>query len=572
MRTTFLALNLLVLIALFGGACAPAGPSTRPGVDANTSQPGTPQKVLQIINRGEPPSLAAKPLAQGIGAISAAPARFFNAMLDVTDVREIGHPQLAEALPQLNTDTWRLNPDGTMQTRYRLKPNLTWHDGTPLHAEDFAFAHRVYKTPELGVATTPPIAQMEEVLAPDARTVVINWNRPFVDAGQLGPDFQALPRHILEENYRRTDGGAFVNHPFWTTAYVGLGPYRVDRWEPGAFLAATAFDNYVLGRPRIDQISIRFINDAQTAMANVLAGEIHYVMALNFSTDQAVTLEQEFAKSGAGRVLYSATQRRLGFFQMRPEYQSPSALSNVNIRYAVAHGLDHKSRVDVVDAGKGAVAHAFTHFGVPWYAAVDRVVLKHDFDPRAAEALMTQNGWAKGQDGLFVNAAGERFTMEVEASAGGKNEQEATLYAASLRQTGFDAIQKTTPVAAATDSEYRSTRPGLSLRGAGSEFQIYIDSGIPGPENRWRGNNRAGWSNAEYNRLFAQLERTFPENERVALTAQIERIISVDRALTMNTWESEVWSVASDLLGIEPMGSPDAGGPETGVHLWQWRT
>ena len=570
MRRTLLPLNLLLFVALFG-ACAPAGPSAPSAAVVDAPPVAAPQKVLQIINRGEPPSLAAKPLAQGIGALSAAPARFFNATLDVTDVREITHPQLAEAVPQLNTDTWRLNADGTMQTRYQLKPNLTWHDGTPLHAEDFVFAHRVYKTPDLGTATTTPIAQMEEVLAPDARTVVINWNRPLVEAGELGPDFQALPRHILEEDFQRLDAVAFVNHPFWSTAYLGLGPYRLDRWEPGTFLAATAFDSYVLGRPKIDQIRIRFINDAQTAMANVLSGEIHYVMALNFSTDQAVTLEQEFAKSGAGRVLYSATQRRLGFFQMRPEYQSPSALSNVNIRYAVAHALDHRSRVEVVDAGKGAVAYAFTHFGVPWYAEIDRAVLKHDYDPRAAETLMAQNGWTKGSDGVFANAAGEKFTIEVEASAGGKNEQEAAVYAASLRQTGFDAVQKTTPVASASDGEYRSTRPGLSLRGAGSEFQLYIDSGIPSPENRWRGNNRAGWSNAEYNRAFAQLERTFPMSERVALTAQLERIISVDRALTMNTWESEVWSVASDLLGVEPMASPDAGGPETGVHLWHWK-
>jgi peptide/nickel transport system substrate-binding protein len=528
--------------------------------------------VLQIINRGEPPSLAAKPLAQGIGALAAAPARFFNAMLDITDVREVTHPQLAEALPQLNTDTWRINPDGTMQTRYRLKPNLTWQDGTPLYAEDFAFAFRVYKTPDLGTATTTPIAQMEEVLAPDTRTVIINWSRPFVEAGELGPDFQALPRHILEEDFGRLDPGAFTNLPFWSTAYLGLGPYRLDRWEPGAFLSASAFDNYVLGRPRIHEINIRFINDPQTAMANVLAREAHYVMALVFSTDQALTLEREFASSSAGRVQYSATQRRLGFFQMRPQYQSPRALSNPNVRYAVAHGLDHQSRVDVVDAGKGTIAHALTHFGVPWYAEIDRVVLKHEYDPRAAEALMVQHGWAKGPDGLFANAAGEKFTIEVEASAGGKNEQEAALYVAGMRQTGFDAIQKTTPVAAASDGEYRSTRPGLSLRGAGSEFQLYIDAAIPGPENRWRGNNRAGWSNAEYNRLFAQLERTFPMNERVALIAQLERIISVDRALTMNTWESEVWTVASDLLGVEPMGSPDAGGPETGVHLWHWKS
>jgi ABC-type transport system substrate-binding protein len=562
-------LSLLLFVVWLGAACAPAGPASRSGGEPGAPSPSPPQKVLQIINRGEPPGLASQPLAHGAGALAAAPARFFNATLDVTDVREIAHSQLAEALPQFDTDTWRLNPDGTMQTRYRLRANLTWHDGTPLHAEDFVFAYRVYKTPDLGTAGTTPFGQMAGVLAPDARTVVINWNRPYVAAGLLGPDFQALPRHILEEDYQRLEAVAFTNHPFWSTAYVGLGPYRLDRWEPGAWLAASAFDNYVLGRPKINEIRIRFINDAQTVMANVLAGEIHYVTSLNFSTEQAVVLEQEFARSGAGRVLSSATQRRLGLFQMRPEYQSPSALSNVNVRYAVAHGLDHQARVDVVDAGKGAVAHALTHFGVPGYAEIDRVVLKHDYDPRTAEALMAQQGWTRGTDGVFANAAGEKFTIELESSSGSKNEQEAAVYVASLRQTGFDAIQKVTPVAAARDGEYRATRPGLSLRGGSAE--LFIDAGIPSPANRWQGNNRGGWANAEYNRRFAQLEQTFIDAERIALTAELERLISVDRALTMNTWEADVWTVASDLLGVEPMGSPDAGGPETGAHLWHWK-
>ena len=40
----------------------------------------------------------------------------------------------AESLPQLNTDTWRVGSDGRMETTYRLRPNLTWHDGAPLTA------------------------------------------------------------------------------------------------------------------------------------------------------------------------------------------------------------------------------------------------------------------------------------------------------------------------------------------------------------------------------------------------------------------------------------------------------
>ena len=62
------------------------------------------------------------------------PYRALNAGLAINDERELPHPYLAEALPELNSDTWRVFPDGRMETAYRLRPNLTWHDGRPLTA------------------------------------------------------------------------------------------------------------------------------------------------------------------------------------------------------------------------------------------------------------------------------------------------------------------------------------------------------------------------------------------------------------------------------------------------------
>src|SRR5206468_1881467 len=76
--------------------------------------------------------------------------RAFNASLALVDGTGAAKPYLADALPQLNTDTWKVTPDGKMETMYRLKANLTWHDGTPLTADDFVFANQMYVTPGLG--------------------------------------------------------------------------------------------------------------------------------------------------------------------------------------------------------------------------------------------------------------------------------------------------------------------------------------------------------------------------------------------------------------------------------------
>ena len=162
----------LLAAAVALSACAPATSVApdRPG-GAGGPEARSP-RTLTVAVRVEPVSLASKPL-QDSGQSVRFTTRSFNAELDIVDGRDAPRPYLAEALPQLDTDTWRILPGGRMETTHRLKANLTWHDGAPLSAEDFAFALRVYGAPELGQSASRPQNLMEEVLAPDPRTVVI---------------------------------------------------------------------------------------------------------------------------------------------------------------------------------------------------------------------------------------------------------------------------------------------------------------------------------------------------------------------------------------------------------------
>ena len=98
--------------------------------------------------------------------------RLFNAALSLIDGQGTPRPYLAEALPQLNSDSWRVFPDGRMETTYRLRENLTWQDGTPLTAENFVFAYRVYKDPALAIFIANPQDEIDAVTAPDPRTIV----------------------------------------------------------------------------------------------------------------------------------------------------------------------------------------------------------------------------------------------------------------------------------------------------------------------------------------------------------------------------------------------------------------
>ncbi|MBM2812289.1 MAG: hypothetical protein HW416_3048, partial [Chloroflexi bacterium] len=153
----------------------------------------------------------------------------FSSFLTQLDAAGVSHPLLAQEIPTQENGGWVVNPDGTMITTYRLRPQAKWHDGTPLTAQDFVFAYEVFTDKELPVLRPSPEPLMERVDALDDHTVVIRWTQPYVNANRLGLEqLPPMPRHVLGAKYR-TNKATFVTGPEWTTAYISTGPFRVDR-------------------------------------------------------------------------------------------------------------------------------------------------------------------------------------------------------------------------------------------------------------------------------------------------------------------------------------------------------
>lgn len=460
----------LVLLA----ACAPT-PSARPAGQGDSAgqQASRIGRTLVMAGRSETPSVSSRPL-RVFGLTSTTVSRLFNAGFALRDGRDGSFiPYLAESLPQLNTETWKVLPDARMETTYRLKPGLTWHDGAPLTADDWAFAYEVYSNPDIGQSSSPPIGMMEAVVAPDPRTVVIRWRLAYADAGNLdqgsaGPTnalgFPPLPRHLLEAQLHRGDVDAFINLPFWNTEYVGAGPYQMDKWEPGSYFEGVAFDKHVLGRPKIDRVRMMFVPDFNTTLANMLAGEAHITVDDSIRFQQALVLRREWEPRQAGNVLVYPALWRSTYFQHRPELARPVPFNDVRLRKAMAHSNDKNALNDALFEGEGILTESPIAPNSPLFAEVDRTVTKYPYDVRRAEQLMGEAGWARGGDGVWTHPTIGRFTTEMTVLQSPQNENEMHIMAASFRQTGFDVSEKVWSAAQAADSELRATHPGIATR------------------------------------------------------------------------------------------------------------
>lgn len=548
--------------------CSAGSPSAG-GETASTSS--RPQRTLVMALRSQPPSVASLPLRPA-GLSVASAVRLFNAGLDYVDDRAQTHPYLAEELPKLNTDSWRVFPDGRMETTYRLKPNLVWHDGAPLSADDFVFARRVYGTPELGTSGSRPLSLTTDVLAPDPRTVVIRWRQPYPDADSLKAGFQALPRHILEQPYGQNDPDAFASHPFWSGEYVGLGPYRMEHWDPGSSIDGVAFDSHVLGRPKIDRVRVVFMGDPNTVVAALLAGALGAAVDNSLNYDQAAVVEREWAgRGGGGVVLYVPSQFRGTEVQFRPEYANPPEVLDVRVRRAMLHAMDRQVLNDTLIGGKGVLADGPISPTEPYYPLIESRIRKYPYDVRQTEQLLTEAGLTRGADGFFNRANGERFRPELWAITGGNNDLEIQIQVDGFRNAGIEVIPKMLPFAVFPDTKTRSTFPAFS--NSSSQTFVMLRSAPPGPQNQFLGGGgRMGWANAEFDRLLDLSLSTLERPEWIKLQGEMGRVVSEDLPLLPIYFNVRVTAYVAELQGPLLGTTPTSGSDSWNIYQWEWKS
>lgn len=488
LRTSLAALAAVLLLA----GCAPAGGS---GTSSGPAAQSRPQRILTVIDRTEPPALTG--IAVG-GTAGSSAASFFSAGLTYQDANGINQPYVAESLPRLNTDSWRLLPDGQMETIHVLKPNLTWHDGTPLDAEDFVFGWRVTMSPGQSLFAPSILDRaVGEVVAVDPRTVMLRWPKPYADPEN---GVRALPRHLLQQLFDSQPADVFASNPYWTHQYVGLGPYKLADWSPGAYVEGAAFDGAALGRPKIDRIRLTWSGDANAVVANVLSGTVDFASQDSIRFEQGVELDRRWDQ---GAVMFWPDSIRYLQIQFKPDYVNPRALLDVRVRRALAHSLDRQALVDGLLDGKSQPADTLFSPDLAFYPEVDRVVPKYPYDLRRTEELMGQAGYTKGAGGMFVSASGEQFKLPIL----GDDAKELTIMEDTWKRGGVQVDRFDLPPALTADVELRSTYPGLAVQfnnvDEATTLNKYVTSSIAAPP-RWAGFNRGGYSNPEFDRLADQ--------------------------------------------------------------------
>jgi len=537
----------LLVVPLLLTAC---GPASQPG-DRQAAAPGAqitgPKRITAAI-MSNPPTISADNVVAGSGTYQGGDAleELMNAGLTYMDELGRRRPQLAEAAPTLENGLWKVLPDGRMETSWTLRSDAVWHDGTPITTADLLFTADLSRDKDLPVFEDPEWDYVESLQARDARTLVAHWKSTYIRADNLL--LNVRPKHILERTFVE-DKLAVLSHPYWNEQFIGAGPFRLKEFARDSHLIMSAYDGYIFGRPKIDEITVRFIPDNNALIASILAGEVQLTLGRNLSLQQSMELKEHW-KDGYIDVGFS------NWIALWPQMLNPNppVLLDVRFRRALLHAMDRKQMNETLLYNAAPLADVLFHPGEPAFRDIEPFIVKYEYDPRRAIQLIESLGYARGADGFFRDASGQTLPLEVRTS-GGEDTHEMGLFSAAdyFRQVGIAAEPFIIPQAQRNDREFNATFPGVRLWRQNNDI-LSVDR-LHSREatlaaNRFTGSNRSRYMNAEFDAMIDKYMVTISERERVPMLQQIVRHITENVTLLDLWYNAETIMVGNRLQNV----------------------
>lgn len=498
------------------------------------------RKSVTIGIQGEPADLggfAGQRTAGGTGNV----LHIMHESLVVQNERGELRPQLAAQLPSVEDGTLRIKADGTMDVTWRLRPNAKWHDGEPFRSADMLFTFDTRKDPTSSRLTRGRPDLMQSASAPDPLTFVVHWSQPFAWATEATALDDPLPEHLLGEDYRARGIQELANSPYFSTEFMGIGPYRLVRWEQGSHMEFGRFDDYHQGRPPFDTVIVRFLGDANTMVAMILAGAVDVLLPDGVTTDGAHGVRQQWEGTG-NQVRFDLKESLVHIdIQHRPEVARPaSGMTNRTVRQALSHAIDRQTIVEVLSYGLAPVADSWIPPGHVFRSELERSIPEYAYGPARAHELLAQAGWVSGRDGRLIHQqTGERFDTELWAGTPA-DEKTLNVIADAWKALGVGVHSVIVPPARATDREYAVSFTGGRITGP-SAINLYtgrLDSRfIRSAANRWTGTNQGGYSNPRADALMDSLSMAMSPREQIELHRALIQEVLTDVAVIPLYWE-----------------------------------
>ncbi|WP_082621276.1 ABC transporter substrate-binding protein [Bordetella sp. N] len=466
-----------------GAANAGGAAATPSGTTASASTSAGAPRTLTIAQGND--ILSLDPANHGNNSTEASLVNIYEYLIDKDFSGEslVFKPRLAQSWSQDDPLTWT----------FRLRRDVTWHDGQPFTARDVQFTvERTQQNKKLiNNAKFRTIAKVEVV---DDYTVRIHTDAPdpLLLHSFVGNGAGILPRHALTA---AAGEEAFFRKP------IGTGPYRYDQWIKADRLILQAYPKWWGGKPKWDTVVVRAIPETTTRVSEFITGGVD--IAVNVPPEDIARI-----KANAGtRIVAFDIARNLALHVRTGEGY---ATHDPRVREAIDLAIDRNALAKQVVEGYAVPTRGFYPSRIPGYDPALSKDLR--YDPERARALLREAGHTEPVP-IKLSSPSGRYVKDREIS-------EAV--AGYLQDAGFQVKLEVLDWTVYNNRMVGDNFGELYLWGMGS----YTD-GSTLFRDEWK--RHYAWRDEEFEKLRVDVGRAPDEAHRIAIIQRGQEIIAGQR-------------------------------------------
>jgi peptide/nickel transport system substrate-binding protein len=332
-------------------------------------------------------------------------------------------PDAEEGVKPWVAESWSVSEDGKTWT-FKIRPDLTFHDGAPLTADDVVFSMQRLLTLDGPGATSFRDLTPESVSSPDPQTVVFSLDRPSASFLNALVTFKIVNKQLVLANLQDGPHGEMKDYgaAFLRTNDAGSGPFQLNSYSQGQLVVLDRFDDYALTNWEPEaptSVEFQITPEMATIGTKLRAGEIDMgdwslpiSVQRDIATDPRFSMRQDAMNTAWYLIMNNAN----------------APLDDVNVRRAVASAHD-----------EGTLIRNITGAGGPMGGPVPDAMLPncepiagYDFDLEKARKYLAASAY--GEDEL------KSRPLKIAAVAGSERFNNiALLTASNLRKIGLNA-------------------------------------------------------------------------------------------------------------------------------------
>ena len=483
----------------------------------------TPPGVLIVAQIAEPKSLD----PHAVTAVND-----FRILMNVYDGLVRYKDGTLEVEPAL-AESWEISDDGTVYT-FTLREGVSFHDGTPFNAEAVVFNFQRMLDEEHPYYDTGPFplafffSTVDTVEAVDETTVRFTLKEPYAPflSNLAYPTGLIVSPAAVEAH-----GKDFGRNP------VGTGPFKFAEWESNAKVVVEANPDYWDGAPSLQAVVFRPITDANTRVAEMLAGGVDLMVEV--PPDNVATFNDD-----PGFEVFEQAGPHVWFLILNTK-EGPFA--DKRVRQAVNYAIDKETLVNDVLQGTAEVAAGPTPPAFAW--AYNESLEPYPHDPEKAKSLLKDAGAEGASLTFYVTEGGSGMLDPIPMGSA---------IQADLAEVGLDVKIETYE----WNTFLGKVNPGLEGKADMAEMAWMTNDPdtLPyltlrteaSPDNG--GFNSGYYANPEVDKLLEAARRATDQAERAKLYKEMQTIVHEDApwAFIANWKQNAVASERVEGFALQP--------------------